>query len=113
MILRPEHFYTFFRQDPIRHKKENDDASIDYPYIGEILSDSWGGGKEPKDRLLWDEDSNSGDFWKYDDIYPELIEFVNQSIREGFHMHVCETVEDHTIKPNDYFITDSQEIIIK
>jgi hypothetical protein len=112
MILRPNHYYSFLREDTIRYKKERED-NIEYPYIGEILSDSWGDGKEPKDKLLWDEDWNSGDFWKYEDIYPELLDFINASIKEGYNIYICETVEDSAINPNDYIISDSKEIIIK
>ena len=112
MILRPNYYYSFLRTDEIRYKKEREE-NIKYPYIGEILSDSWGDAKEPKDKLLWDEDCCSGDFWKYDDIYLELIEFVNQSIKEGYKIDIAETTDDHTVKPNDYTITDIKETIIK
>lgn len=111
MILRPGYYYTFFRIDEAR-RKEEEQKNIKYLYLGEILSDSWGEG-EPKDKLLWDEDANSGDFWKYEDIYPELLEFVNQSIKEGFTLHIGETVDDVKIKPNDYIITDCNDYIFK
>ena len=90
MKLKPDHDYTFFRVDEARNAKEKSQG-IKYHYIGEILSDSWGSG-EPKDRLLWDEDANSGDYWKYSEIYPELIAFVNQSIKEGYLMCIGEGI---------------------
>jgi len=108
MILRPNYCYSFLRTDTVRYKKEREE-SIKYPYIGEILSDSWGDGAEPKDRLLWDEDINSADYWVYEDIYPELIAFINKSVEEGFEIHICETYEDPynpKVKPNDYKIKE-------
>lgn len=112
MILRPNYYYSFLRSDKIRYKKEREE-NIKYPYMGEILSDSWGDGKEPKDRLLWDEDWNSGDFWKYDDIYPELLQFINTSIKEGYKIDIAETIEDLNIMPNDYTVNDPYETIVK
>jgi len=109
MILRPNYCYSFLRTDPVRYKKEREDTNIKYPYIGEILSDCWGEGKEPKDRLLWDGDWNSGDFWEYENIYPELITFINMSVTEGFEIHICETYEEPynpKVKPNDYKIKE-------
>jgi hypothetical protein len=109
MILRPNYCYSFLRTDPVRYKKEREDANIKYPYIGEILSDSWGEGKEPKDRLLWDEDWNSADFWEYENIYPELIAFINMSVTEGFIIDIAESYKDPInpkAAPTDYKIKE-------
>lgn len=77
--------YAFFRVDPklaLESTKEN-------PYYGECLSDSWGSGA-PKDNLLWDGDFNSIDTWMYEDMYPELIAIVNESLKEGYTIHMSE-----------------------
>lgn len=104
MILRPNYVYSFLRTDPKRWKKEREE-SIKYPYIGEILSDSWGDDKEPKDRLLWDEDCSSGDFWEYDAIYPELLAFLNESINQGFDINIASRLKTLLIQKINQMIT--------
>ena len=109
--IKPGYSYGFFRADMARREKEEADKDIKYPYCGEILSDSWGDSKQPKDRLLWDEDVNSGDFWTGGDIYPELVEFVNKAIKEGYTVFigegkkvngVWENTGDFKLKGEDY-----------
>lgn len=114
MILRPGYYYSFLRTNYKRHMKEREDINNKYPYFGEILSDSWGNQNgNPIEKFMWDEDSTSGDFWKYEDIYPELLFFVNSSIKEGYHIDICESDYDINKKPNDYLITDNKESLIK
>jgi hypothetical protein len=85
MILRPGHYYSFWRID----KTRKDDPT----YHNEILSDSWGDGATPQDRLLWDDDVNSGDIFAYSEIYPELVAFVNQTNSGQFKIVVRESAD--------------------
>ena len=111
MKLKPGFYYSFLRVDVNRRNKEIAEG-IKHHYVGGVLSDSWGTG--PREELIaWGEDACSGDFWSYDDIYPELLKAINQSIFEGYEVHVAESIDDIKVAPNDYVITDRNETISK
>lgn len=98
MKLKPNKTYSFWRVDYIRMKTNIEK----YGYIGEILSDSWGQGPEVKDKLLWDEDVNSGDVWRYEDIYPELITFVNETLSSPCYILYIRESSDNDDDAVDY-----------
>ena len=111
MKLKPGFYYSFLRVDVNRRNKEISEG-VKHHYVGGVLSDSWGTG--PREELIaWGEDACSGDFWSYDDIYPELLKAINHSISEGYEVHVAENVDDIKVAPNDYVITDRNETISK
>jgi len=79
----------------------------------ECLSDSWGEKYICKDGaerngLLWDQDFNSIDMWNKSNLYRELIEFVNISIRERHEVICSEGNEDskYTDPAQEYTLTE-------
>jgi hypothetical protein len=106
--LKRGYDYTF-----LRYSEKDRVLFENYGYIGEVLSDSWGSG-EPKDRLMWDVDINSFDFWDYFGIYPELVSFVNKSLDEGYELFIGESklnekTNDIELKPGDKIYKNFKE----
>ncbi len=105
MILRPGHYYSFWRIDKTRKE--------DPTYHNEILSDSWGDGTNPQDRLLWDDDVNSGDIFAYSEIYPELVTFVNETDFIQFYIVVRESVDLEKGEIVDFKIKNENDLIVR
>jgi hypothetical protein len=105
MILRPGHYYSFWRIDKSKIEEPN--------YHGDVLSDSWGDEPEPKDRLLWDGDICSGDIYPYEEIYPELVKFINETDFIQFYIVVRESADLKDAEIVDFKITNENDLIVK
>lgn len=105
MILRPGNYYSFWRIDKTRKE--------DPKYYGEILSDSWGVSEKKSDNLLWDEDFNSGDVFYYNEIYSELLTFVNETDFIQFYIVVRESADLKDAEIVDFEITNGNDLIVK